>query len=155
VGQHRGERGDGAAAQGPDPGHQLGEVERLGQVVIRAQAQTLDPVGDGGGRGQHQHPARAPACGQVRADLVPVYPGQVPVQHDHVIAGQGHMIQRVLPVEGHIDGHALVAQPARHRLGEPPVIFHHQHSHALSPLPPSGLPGQLRRVLAARMPGAR
>ena len=82
-----------------------------------------------------------------------MHAGQVPVQDDHVVAGQGHVVECVLPVEGHIDGHALITQPARDRLREPPVIFHYQHSHALSPPRPPGLSAQLTRVLATRMPG--
>jgi hypothetical protein len=38
-----------------------------------------------------------------------VQPGQVPVQHDHVVAGERHVVERVLPVEHHVDGHPLVA----------------------------------------------
>ena len=41
----------------------LGEVERLGQVVVRAQAQALDPVAHRPGRGEHQDPALGPAGG--------------------------------------------------------------------------------------------
>jgi hypothetical protein len=91
--------------------------------------------------------ARAPAASQVLADLVAVHAGQVPVQDDHVVAGQGHVVERVLPVVGHVDGHAFIAQPARHRLREPPVIFHHQHSHTLSqlrPVCPASSGGSLR-----------
>ena len=78
-------------------------------------------------------------------------PGQVPVQHEHVVAGERHVVERVLPVEHHVDGHALVAQPGRHRLREPFVIFNHQHSHALSQ------PGSPVTMVspAARMPGRK
>ena len=44
------------------------------------------------------------------------------------------MLQCVLPVERHIDGHALVARPAGHRLGQPPVIFR-EEQRMLSPRP--------------------
>ena len=37
-------RGPGAAAERLDPGDQLGELERLGQVVIGAQPEAFDAV---------------------------------------------------------------------------------------------------------------
>jgi hypothetical protein len=50
------QRHGGAPAKGPDAGDQLGEVKRLGQVVIGAKPEALDPFPDRPGRGQHQHP---------------------------------------------------------------------------------------------------
>ena len=66
-----------------DPGDHLGEVERLGEVIIGAQAETLDPVLDRTGRGEHQDPARRALGGQGAADLVAVGAGEVAVQHHH------------------------------------------------------------------------
>ena len=63
-------------AQGPDPGHQPGEVERLGQVVVGAQAQPLDPVGDRTAGGQHQYPGQRARRDQVGADRSPCTPGR-------------------------------------------------------------------------------
>jgi hypothetical protein len=40
-----------------------------------------------------------------------VYPGQVPVQHHDVVAGERQVLQRIVPVHDHVDGHALAAQP--------------------------------------------
>jgi hypothetical protein len=76
--------------------------------------------------------AWVPVAGQVRADLVAVHAGQFLIQNAHVVAGQGHVAEGVLPVVGNVDGHALLMQAARHRLGEPAVVLHHQYSHTLS-----------------------
>ena len=46
----------------------------------------------------------------------PCMPGRSPVKHDHVVAGQGHVAEGLLPVEYHVDGHALTAQPGSYRL---------------------------------------
>jgi hypothetical protein len=51
-----------------------------------------------------------------------------------------------------VDGHALVTQARRHRLGEPSVIFSHQHSHTFSQ-PGLTLVGLVSP--AARMPGRK
>jgi hypothetical protein len=46
----------GSAGKGPDSGDQLGERERLGEVVVRAQTETVDAVFDRIGGGEHQDP---------------------------------------------------------------------------------------------------
>jgi hypothetical protein len=127
--------GGGAAGQRLDAGHQLGEVERLGQVVIGAQAQALDPLGDRAGGGEHQDPARRPLPRQGPADVVAVHAGQVPVQHHHVVAVHREPVQGIVAVEGHVDGHPAAAQPGGHRPGQPVVVFGYQDSHRRSPPP--------------------
>jgi hypothetical protein len=129
MAQHRGGRGAGAPAQRPDPGYQLAEVERLGQVVIGAQAQALDPVAGGAGPGQHQDPRRRPPGGQRPADLIAAHAGQVPVQHHHVIERAGGVLQRVGAVEDHVDSHARPAQPGRDDRGQLRLVLDHQHPH--------------------------
>jgi hypothetical protein len=53
VVEHRRHRGRGPPRQGADAGDQFGEIERLGQVVVGAEAESLHAVPDGAGRGQH------------------------------------------------------------------------------------------------------
>jgi hypothetical protein len=61
--------------------------------------------------------------------LVAVHDGQVPVEHDHVIAGLPRGIQRGRAVEDDVDGHAGIAQALRDTLGQRRVVLHHQHPH--------------------------
>ena len=133
VDQDGGQRGPGPAGQRPDAGHQLGDVERLGQVVVGTQAQPLDPVFDGGRRRQHQQPAAGPVGYQLPADVVAVPAGQVAVEHDHVVTADGGLGERVAAVEGDVGGHALAAQHGRDRQGELGMILDHQHPHSSSP----------------------
>ena len=123
VAQDRGRRGAGAAGQGLDAGDQLGEVERLGQVVVGPEAEPLHPVLDRPGRGEHQDPARRPLGGQGAADVIAVHAGQVPVQHHHVIAADRQPVEGGVAIEGHVDRHPVAAQARRDRLGQPFVIF--------------------------------
>jgi hypothetical protein len=105
--------GCGAAAERLDPGHEFGEGERLGQVIIGTQTEAVDPVTDRTRRGQHEHPGMAGTGGDLAADVVAMDPWQVAVEHHHVIGGPGQVIEGVLPVEGDVDGHALAAQSRR------------------------------------------
>jgi hypothetical protein len=104
-----GQRRGRPSAQGPDTGHQLGEVEWLGQVVIGAQPETLDPFPDRPGRGEHQHLGLRPVSDEGPADIVAVYARQVSIQYQHVIAVHRQALQRSAAVQGHVDRHALPA----------------------------------------------
>jgi hypothetical protein len=79
----------------PDPGQQLGQRERLGQVVLRAALQARHLGGHVGQAGQHED-------GLVRAggqhplqDLVPLHPGHDQIQDDQVVAAVPGQPQRV------------------------------------------------------------
>ena len=126
-----GQRRGGAPAQGPDAGHQLGEVKRLGQVVIGAKPEALDPVPDRSRRGEHQHPGCGSFGDKGPADIIAGYAGQVPVQHHHVVAGDRQVVQGRGAVQGHVDGHPLPAQPGRDRRGQDLVVLGHQNPHRL------------------------
>jgi hypothetical protein len=81
------------AGQRANPGDQLGQGERLGQVVVGAQLQTGHPVGEVAGGGQHQDAGQRAAGDQPAADLVAVYAGQLPVEQQHVVVVDGEALQ--------------------------------------------------------------
>ena len=60
-----------------------------------------------------------------------MHSGQVPVQHHDVIAGHGQMLERGVPVENDVHGHAFPAKPGADRLGQDLEVFNYQHSHDL------------------------
>ena len=83
---------------------QLGERERLGQVVVGAETEAVDPVADARRGRQHDHPSGAARRDDLPAHVVAVHHRQVAVQdHDvvrvplhaalcetgHLIAGHG------------------------------------------------------------------
>jgi hypothetical protein len=118
---------DGARRPSAHPRDQLAEGERLGQVVVGAELQPIDPVIDARGRGEHQDPGAAP--GELPAHLVAVQPRQVPVQHDHVVAGEAGLGQGGRAVVDHVHRQAGVAQPLGDPVGQHDVVFGHQHPH--------------------------
>ena len=108
--QGAGPRGGLAAGQGADAQHQLGEVERLGEVVVGAQGQAADPVAGRAGGGQHQHHGPLVAGGDHLAEGVAVDAGQVAVEDDHVVGVDVEFGRGFQPVVGDVHGHALIAQ---------------------------------------------
>ena len=127
--QHR-RGGRCPAAEGIDPRDQLREVERLGQVVIRAEVQSVDPVIGLAGRGQHQDPGATWAPGQPCADIVPVHRRQVAVEHDDVVRPEPGLVQPGRAVADHVHGDALVTQAGGDGLRHHLVVLHDQHPHA-------------------------
>ena len=128
-----------APGQRADAQHELGEVERLGQVVVGAQAQAADPVPGRAGRGQHQHHDPVVALGDHLAERVAVDAGQVAVEDDHVVGVDVELGRGLQPVAGDVDGHALVRSP------RPATSASDRASSTTSTLMPA-----LRRVIQAR-----
>ena len=122
----------GPPGQRADPGYQLGERERLGQVVVGATAKPRDAIFDGARRGQQQDPGPDRA-GELGAHLVAVNTGQVAVEHDHVVVVDQRSLQGGVPVQGGVDRHPLQAQPGRDRLGQLAVVLCHEYPHGGSP----------------------
>ena len=75
VGEGRGYWRGGPAAESPDTGDQLGERERLGEVVVRAQSETFDAVFDRIGGGEHQDPNIRAVGDDLPTDVVTVHAG--------------------------------------------------------------------------------
>ena len=130
-----GSAGLAASRERPDAGDELRERERLGEVVVCAEAEPVDAVLDRVGGGQHQDAAAAALLDERAADLVAVDLRQVAVEHDHVVALARHVTESLLAVEGDIDRHPFAAQPDRDRGGELSVILDDEHTHhALLPV---------------------
>ena len=117
------------APERPHARDQLGELERLGEVVVGAELEALDAVADRAGRGQHQHPRLAVLGDEPAADQIAVHARQVTVEHDDVVGVQRDVCDRVGAVERDVDGHALGAQSFGQRPSETLVVFDDQHPH--------------------------
>ena len=115
--------GAGAAGERPHPRDELGEGERLGQVVVGSEAEAVDAVFDRAGGGEHQDAPVASLGDERAADPIAVHAWQVPVEHEHVVVGERQVRERVVPVERDVDGHALAAQPCGDRVGKLGVIL--------------------------------
>ena len=73
-----------AAEQRVDAGEQLGEGERLDEIIVGSLLQPVDAIVDRAERGQHQH-RRRHACGAQRAQhRQAVEPGQHAIEDDEI-----------------------------------------------------------------------
>ena len=63
------------------------------------------------------------------AYVVAVHLGKIAVQHEHVIANDARLHERVGAVSGQVDGHALTPESAGDRVRQPALIFDDQYAH--------------------------
>src|SRR5690606_9346804 len=90
--QQRWLRGRGTATERADPSGQLRERERLGQVVVGAQGEAGHPVLDRATGSEHDHAGELAGSDHLPAQLVTRHARQVPVEHDHVVAGDAGLL---------------------------------------------------------------
>ncbi len=96
--EQRGPLDRAAAGQRSQAGKELGERERLQQVVVGAAVEPSHPVGHGVPRGEHQHRRPDPVLAQPPARLEPVDPREHDVEHDRVVLARRGAHQRLLPL---------------------------------------------------------
>src|SRR5581483_2171198 len=107
-----------APRQGLEPGQQLAEGERLGQVVVAAGAQPADAVVDLGERAQDQDRRPVAGVAQRLDDAEPVDAArQHAVEDQHVVLAGGGEIEPVAAVVGMVDRVAFLEQPLAYELG--------------------------------------
>ena len=84
------------------------------------------------GGGQHQDAGLGPLAADRAADVVAVDARQVAIEHEHVVAHDPGLGQRLLPVGGEVDGDPVAPQAAGDRVGQAQLVLGDQHTHPLS-----------------------
>src|SRR5215468_7159480 len=87
----------------PDPGDQLGDRERLRQVVDRPHLQAADLGLDVADRGQDEDTLRWIYLENTTEHLVAIQPRQQEIQHDDLVVLALHEAQRVVAVRGDLE----------------------------------------------------
>ena len=110
-------------------GDELGEAERLGQVVVGAEGQPLDEVV--GRAAAVSMRIRVSGCSatQRAAHVVAVHLGQVAVQHDDVVGVDARAVERLGAVGRDVDGGAVAAQALGDGGGDARLVLGEQHAH--------------------------
>ena len=123
----------GAAHDGVDAGDQLVLVERLGHVVVGAEAEALDLVLDAGEAGEDQDRRLDLARRAAAQHLVAGHVRQVQVEKDDVVVVELAEIDAFFAEVGRVDVEALGLEHQLDGLRGRAIVFNQQNAHA-SPL---------------------
>ena len=121
-----------------DAGDDLGQAERLRDVVVAARAQRLDLVLGRVLRRQEQHRGPEALLAEPAADLDPLDVRQHPVEHDQIGLGPRRSAQRVAAGQRLLDLVPLVAEGRRDRIDDRRLVVDDED-------PPTEAPFRSRR----------
>jgi hypothetical protein len=121
----------------PHPGLQLRQVERLGEIVVGADVESLDAILERIAGGEHHHRDARPAPAQAPQDLEAVELGQAEIEYDEVVVLRGQHVVRLGAVAGAVHRVISRAQRAREPVGQYRIVFDYEDAH----IPNIGLAG--------------
>ena len=122
-----------AAHHGVDAGDQLVAVERLGDVIVGAEAEAADLRIHLGDARQDQHRRLHLGDAQLLEHVVAVHVGQVEVEQDDVVIIQLAEVQALLAEIGRVDVEAFGREHELDRLGGGRLVLDQQHAHRKCP----------------------
>ena len=158
IGDGQRRRLDGALAAPRDrlqARQQLGEGERLGQVVVAAGLQALHAVVDAVPRAQEEHRGGDAGVAQRRDQAEAVEARQHDVDDGGVVRAGARQLESRHAVLGDVDGEALLSQAAGDEAGDAAIVFDDEDAH-VSPAGPAALCGRrsgARTASAGTLPG--
>ena len=124
----------GASDERLDPSFQLGELERLREIVVGAEIQALHPIIEIGLSGEDQHGNGRAALTQAAQHLQTVHARQAEIE-DHGIVRLGH--QRMIctrAVVDAVDRIAALGERLAQPVGQLGIVFGEQNPHGLPPV---------------------
>jgi hypothetical protein len=119
-----------APAECFDARQQLGERERLGEIVVAAHFESVHPIIDGAERRQNQHRRAIVALAQGSDDRQAVQMRQLAIGNDHVVIALRGLIEAIAAVRAVLGGVAAFAQPFHQIFGRLQVVFDEQQFHS-------------------------
>src|SRR5580704_9624605 len=117
-----------APQQGPDPGQQFGQPERLGDVIVGARVEADHRVHFVGPCGEDQHGYGIPTGPDPPTHLEPVEFGQADVEQDQVDAFSQRPVERARPVRRDVHLVSLPPQRAGQGFGDRGIVLGEQHA---------------------------
>ncbi|MNV61670.1 hypothetical protein D3C71_1541880 [compost metagenome] len=108
---------------------ELAEIERLAEVIVRADVQCLHAVFDPVTCGQHQHRGAVTALAHAGQHAQPIQFGQADIEHDQIERLVAQHARRGQSVALPIHGMPTAAHAADDRVGQVRVVFHQQDAH--------------------------
>jgi hypothetical protein len=113
--------------------HQLFAVERLGHVVVGAEAEAADLRIHFRDAREDQHRRLHFGDAQLLQNVVPVHVGQVQVEQDDIVIVELAEVQAFLAEVGLVDVESLGGEHQLDRLGRRRLVFDQQHAHGQVP----------------------
>jgi len=153
--------GDAAPQEGADPGEELGEPERLGDVVVGARVEAGDDVELIALGGEHEDRGARADGSDPATDLQSIDTGQPDVEDEQVVLPGERLPHRLVAVRDPVNLVPLTAQGPHEGLHDSLVVLGEEQSHWAivgsggPPRRPLGtsfarsLPGGVRRVTTA------
>ena len=113
----------GATDQRQDTGHQLGEVERLGQIVVGAAFQTANSRIQLIARRQQKDRRRDASPAQLLDHRKPVPVGEHDVEHDAVILAGQSAFHRLVTRRGRVHRVTLLTEGLAQEASKAPIVL--------------------------------
>ena len=127
--EHARPLGRAAADECPQSGEQLGERERLHEIVVRPGVQSGDAILDTVARGQHEHGCPHASLAEPLANLDAVQSGKHEIEDDRVVRDCARHAQRTVAGSLDVDGVPVLDEPACEEAGHLQLVLGDQDSH--------------------------
>src|SRR5690242_3858366 len=123
------------AQQGPDARQEFLELERLGEVIIRAAVEPADAVLDGVSRGQHENGQALTGVAELLADGQAVGRRNHDVEDGEIVGVDGCVVERLAAGRDNVDSVGLLAQTFGDEPSDSGIIFRQQNAHVCMIMP--------------------
>src|SRR2546425_13030954 len=100
-----------------DAREQFGEGERLNQIIVCAQFESLDPVADAIACGKEEDRRAKPAAAEFRDDRPAVFFREHYIDNEEIVSNGAYALQRCFAIMGEIDIEAGFAKPPGQKSG--------------------------------------
>lgn len=121
-----------SAQQGPHTRRQLGEVEGLGEIVVRAGVQSEHLVTEAVASREHEDPRAAPRRTELTAQREPVPVGQTKIEDHEMVARSDHQTPGLGQGLGQLHRVSVLGETALDHCSEGHIIFDHEDTHEAS-----------------------
>ena len=129
MGQNRTAAGLSAPDQGAHACLEFGQFERLAQIVVGAQVEPLDAVGQCVACSQNQHRRGAAAAAEPLDHLEAVDARQAEIKNHQIVILDRQDAVSLLAVVGDVDCKIGAAQGFHQPVGEYRIVFDYQYAH--------------------------
>ena len=109
--------------------HELGDGERLRQIIVGAKVERLDAIVDGVERGQNQNRRTRPRLPQILQKRPAAALRHHQVEHDRIVGDFVEHELRFVPIRSDVDGKVRLVERTAQCAGQIGLILDDEHSH--------------------------